>query len=174
MTHQALGDDVDVPQLAGLLREAGRAEHDYLPPERITHYLSRLEEGTIRCVPAVRDGVLGAALLYSRFGPVCPVPGSFLRIEGLYVEEVMVTDDWRRSGWSQRLLARLRMIEGPELDVYIDCDAANTASVAMMTAAGYTRVAEYDDPDRAEPPTGHRTTALFRHPGRPATATEEW
>jgi GNAT superfamily N-acetyltransferase len=159
---------LDIEQLAGLLREAGGAEHDFLPAERAAGYLARLADGGVRCIWAARDGVLGAALLYSRFGPLRPVPGSYLRLEGFYVEEVMVARDWRRNGWSRTLLNKLREVVGPGPDIYIDCDAANAASVAMMRSADYAHVADYDDPDRAEPPSPHRTTSLFRHPGRPA------
>ncbi|WP_329521943.1 GNAT family N-acetyltransferase [Spirillospora sp. NBC_01491] len=166
------GPGPDAGRLARLLREAGRAEHDYLPEERVAGYLSRLAHGEVECLAAVDGGTLGAALLYSRFGPVHPVPGSFLRLAGLYVEEVVVTGDWRRSGWSRRLLARLREIEGAGPDIYIDCDAANGASVAMMRAAGYVRVTDYDDPDRTEPPSRRRTTSVFRQPGRPARRPE--
>ncbi|MGP4025924.1 GNAT family N-acetyltransferase [Actinomadura sp. 3N407] len=159
---------LDTGQLADLLREAGGAEHDFLPPERVTGYLARLEEGGVRCIRAVQDGVLGAALLYSRFGPLYPVAGSYLRLEGLYVEEVMVTRGWRGNGWSRTLLNKLREVAGTGPDIYVDCDAANEASVAMMGSAGYVHVADYDDPYRAKAPSRGRTTSLFRHPGRPA------
>lgn len=155
----------DGEQLAGLLREAGDAEHDFLPADRVASYLARLAEGGVRCIWAAEGGVLGAALLYSRFGPLQPVPGSYLRLEGCYVDEVMVTRDWRGNGWSRTLLNRLREVVGPGPDIYIDCDAANTASLAMMRSAGYTHVADYADSDRAEPPSPYRTTSLFRHPG---------
>jgi hypothetical protein len=173
VTYQGLDGAVDMNQLAGLLHEAECAEHDYLPRERIKGYLSRLDQGSLNCIAAVRDGVPGAALLYSRFGPVYPVPGSFLRLEGLYVEEVVVTRDWRRSGWSQTLLTKLREVEGAGPDIYIDCDAENDASVAMMGSAGYAHVVNYDDPDRAEMPSRSRTTSLFRHPGCPHDQPEE-
>ncbi|MFD0685875.1 GNAT family N-acetyltransferase [Actinomadura fibrosa] len=166
--HQDAGAALDTGQLAGLLREAGGAEHDFLPADRAADYLSRLDQGAVRCIWAVQDGVLGAALLYSRFGPLLPIAGAFLRLEGIYVEEVMVTSAWRRAGWSRTLLNRLREIVGTGPDIYIDCDAANAASVAMMGSAGYVHLADYDDPDRVEPPSRHRTTSLFRHPGRPA------
>lgn len=171
-TYQGPDGEIDMKQLAGLLHEAGCAEHDYLPHERIKGYLSRLDKGSLNCIAAVGDEMLGAALLYSRFGPLYPVPGAFLRLEGLYVEEVVVTRDWRRNGWSQMLLTRLRDIEGPGPDIYIDCDAENDASVAMVGSAGYARVASYADPDRAEP-SRSRTTSLFRHPGYPMTQPEE-
>lgn len=172
-TYQGLDVPVDREQLAGILREAGGAEHDFLPADRIAGYLSRLEDGILHCIAAARDEELGAALLYSRFGPLYPVPGSFLRLEGLYVEEVVVTRGWRHHGWSRKLLARLRELEGSTPDIYIDCDARNEVSMSMMRSAGYTHVADYDDPDRSEPDTGARTTLLFRHPGRPATDPKE-
>lgn len=166
-TCERLDDRVDARQLAGLLREAGLAEYDFMPGDRIAGYLARLHAGGLHCIGAVGDGVLGAALLYTRFGPLFPVAGGFLRLEGLYVEEVMVTRPWRRHGWSGRLLATLRQVEGDEPDIYIDCDAANAASVAMMCSAGYAHVGDYPDPDRGRPARA-RTTSLFRHPGRPA------
>ncbi|XVQ09763.1 GNAT family N-acetyltransferase [Spirillospora sp. CA-255316] len=165
--YQDTEGGLDTGQLAGLLREAGGAEHDFLPAERVADYLARLQEGGLHCIWAARDGVLGAALLYSRFGPVYPVPGSYLRLEGFYVEEVMVTRAWRRHGWSRTLLRRLREVVGAGPDIYIDCDAANAASVAMMRSAEYVHVTDYDDPRRAEPPSRRRITSLFRHPGRP-------
>ena len=156
--------------LAGLLREAGEAEHDFLPAGRVEAYLNRLAEGGVRCIWAVQGGVLGAALLYSRFGPLHPVPGSYLRLDGLYVDEVVVTRDWRGNGWSRALLDGLREVVGPGPDIYIDCDASNAASLAMMRSAGYTHLADYADADRADPPSPYRTTSLFRHPGRPVRA----
>jgi len=157
----------DAKRLANLLAEAGHAEHDYLPEERITGYLARLEQGTLECISAVEEEVLVAALLYSRFGPLYPAPGSFLRLSGLYVDEVVVSRHWRRNGWSRRLLAKLREIASTELDIYIDCDAANAASVAMMHSAGYLHVADYADQDRTTSSAHTRTTSLFRQPGRP-------
>lgn len=156
----------DSEQLAGLLREAGEAEYNFLPADRIACYLARLADGGVRCIWAAQGGVLGAALLYSRFGPLHPVPGSHLRLEGFYVDEVMVRRDCRGNGWSRTLLNKLREVVGPGPDIYIDCDAANAASRAMMKSAGYTHIADYDDPGRAEPPSPYRTTSLFRHPGR--------
>ncbi|MBT2208334.1 MULTISPECIES: GNAT family N-acetyltransferase [Actinomadura] len=164
-------EDVDAARLADLLREAGRAEHDHLPEERVAGYLARLRGGELRCIAAVDGEVVGAAVLYSRFGPLHPIPGGFLRLEGLYVDEVVVTGAWRRHGWSRTLLAGIREVEGHGPDIYIDCDAANLASVAMMGSAGFGHLADYDDPARAASPSRPRTTSLFRHPGRPVGAS---
>lgn len=167
------GEEVDTSLLAELLATAARAPHDYLPVDRIAGYLSRLDEGSMACLAGVRDGQLGAALLYSRFASVYPVPGSFLCLSGLYVDEVAVMPAWQRQGWSRSLLARLRDVEGGGPDIYIDCDARNGASLAMMRAAGFAHIADYPDPRRSAPASAPRITSLFRQPGQPAVDTGE-
>lgn len=167
------GEEVDTSQLSGLLAIAARVPHDYLPVERIAGYLSRLGQGSLACLAGIQDGQLCAALLYSRFGPVYPVPGSFLCLTGVYVDEVAVMPAWQRKGWSRSLLTRLREVEGGELDIYIDCDTHNRASVAMMRAAGFQHIANYADSRRSGPTSAPRITSLFRQPGQPVIDSKE-
>ncbi|MEV6976577.1 hypothetical protein [Kitasatospora sp. NPDC093806] len=170
--HWPAGGDVDRRQLAGLLREAGRAPDNWFPVERIPHYLEEIDRGVVRCIAGTEDGVLGAALLYSPFGPVRPLPDGYLVLQGLYIDEVAVTEEWRGRGWSGRLFARLREVEGPEPDVYVDCAARNLASVMMIRSAGYAHVLDYPDPERSEPAGPVRVSSLFRHTGRAGTVAE--
>ena len=167
------GEEVDTSQLTELLAMAAGAPLDYLPVERISDYVSRLNEGSMACLVAVQDGQLGAVLLYSRFASVYPVSGSFLCLSGLYVDEIVVRPAWQRKGWSRSLLARLRDVAGDEPDIYADCDADNRVSIALLRAAGFQHIANYADPHRSSSPSARRITSLFRQPGQPVINGKE-